>query len=142
MTMHVERNLRNFEIERYNLDMPLDNYKIVEERTIDGCGYEGLIITPIKDLNYIKIVKCNWNEKKCKLQDGKDIFNYKNLIAGYSMLLRVVLPEGIPEYKLCLQRCDYMKGELYIGENGKNGILDESLKMKHTFKSRVYYFVR
>jgi hypothetical protein len=142
LTMHVERNIRNIRVESYYKDMPFDNYDIVDEEMIDECDYEGIIITPLSDLNYIRIVKCIWNEKKGKLIEGKVIYEYKNLITDYSLLVKIALPCGMPTYKLYFQRCDYMKGEMYIAENGKNGILSEGLKMKHTIKSRIYYIVR
>ena len=58
------------------------------------------------------------------------------------MRIDTIISCGIPQYSLEFERNDYMKGYMYLQYNGKNGVEEEMLKFKHTFKSIIYYLFR
>ena len=40
------------------------------------------------------------------------------------------------------ERADYIRGTLILQSNGKNGVQEEMIKLKHTWKSIIYYIFR
>ena len=75
------------------------------------------------------------------MKRGNIVTEHKDLRSGFAIKLNVALPCGMPLYIVEYQREDYMIGRFVLAENGRTGLLDECLGIKHTFRSIIYYFV-
>ena len=90
----------------------------------------------------MKIYECRYNEKTNRLEKVNKIYNSERIYNDHALRIDTTITCGIPNYILEFERCDYMNGELILQENGKNGIEEELLIFKHTFRSILYYLFR
>lgn len=144
ITIIIEKNIKYEKIERYfsEKEIPKD-LKIIDDFKCDEFSNDILIIIPTtKSYNWVKIYECNYNEEKNILKKTKKIYNSERIYNDHALRINTIITCGIPNYILEFERCDYMKGELILQENGKNGIEEELLVFKHTFKSILYYLFR
>lgn len=144
ITIIIEKNIKYERIERYGSEneIPRD-LKIIDDFKCNEISQDILIIIPTtKSYNWVKIYECNYNEKKNRLVKTKKIYNSERIYNDHALRIDTIITCGIPNYILEFERCDYMKGELILQENGKNGIEEELLVFKHTLKSILYYLFR
>lgn len=123
----------------YNLDKVNQELKIVEEFDVGANNTENLIISSKDPINWIKIYECDWHDSKNSIIKGNLVEEYGFLKAGHTIQINTYLPCGMPAYLVEFERYDYLLGSFCISENSKNGVLDEFIKMTHTFKSYMYY---
>ena len=122
-------------------EMPKD-IKIVDEYR---CKYynEILIITPYeKSYNWLAIYECEYNKKTNKLEKVKELEKFEKIINNTSIRVDATITCGIPLYMIEFERADYIRGTLILQSNGKNGVQEEMIKLKHTWKSIIYYIFR
>lgn len=144
ITIIVEKNNKYENVEIYydEEDIPAD-LKIVDEFECDKDSGEIVIITPTtKQYNWLKIYKAEYDEKKNDMKKTEMIYENKKILNGHSIKISATIPDTMPWYIIEFERSDYMKGELPLHMNGKNGIEDEMLEFKHTFRSVLYYLCR
>ena len=144
ITIMIEKNIKYENIERFfsEADIPSE-LKIIDEFKCDENSNDIIIIMPTtKSYNWVKIYECNYNEKNNRLVKTKKIYNSERIYNDHALRIDTIITCGIPNYILEFERCDYMKGELILQENGKNGIEEELLVFKHTLKSILYYLFR
>lgn len=114
------------------------NYKIIENVNVSEINDEKIYITPTKPLRYLKIYEFGVN----KFKKGKVVYEKGFIRNGHTICLNTHLNEGIPSYVVEYQRFDFVLVEFTLAENGKNGLLEDNLSIKHTFKSFIYYLVK
>lgn len=114
-------------------------YKIIEEYNLDEDCNEYMIITPReKSYNWFKIYEYDdeSNKKNC-------IYNRNGFLnSGHSIKIKAKIAECIPKYIIKFERSDYIVGEMELSHNGKNGVQEELIKCKHTWKSILYYILK
>lgn len=118
------------------------NLRVVEEYNVGENNSEQLFIYSSNSLNWIKVYECSYDDNKKIFVKNKLIIKHGYLRNGFSIKINTYLPCGLPSYILEYQRFDFIIGSLLLSENGKNGIVDEGLSIKHTFKSLLYYLVK
>lgn len=118
------------------------NLRVVEEYNVGENNSEQLFIYSSNPLNWIKVYECSYDDNKKIFVKNKLIIKHGYLRNGFSIKINTYLPCGLPSYILEYQRFDFIIGSLLLSENGKNGIVDEGLSIKHTFKSLLYYLVK
>lgn len=122
-------------------ELPKD-IKIVDEYKCKYCD-DILIITPYeKSYNWLTINECEYNEKSNKLEKTKQLEKFEKIINNTSIRIDATITCGIPLYIIEFERADYIKGVLILQSNGKNGVQEEMVKIKHTWKSVIYYLFR
>lgn len=144
ITIIIEKNIKYERIERYfkEEEIPKD-LKIIDDYKCDEFSQDILIIIPTtKSYNWVKIYECRYNEKTNRLEKVNKIYNSERIYNDHALRIDTTITCGIPNYILEFERCDYMNGELILQENGKNGIEEELLIFKHTFRSILYYLFR
>lgn len=114
------------------------NYKITEVLELGELTNETIYITPSQPLRYLKIYNFDIN----KFSKGKLIANIGPVNNGHTIQINTYLTEGIPNFVIEYQRFDFVLGKLDLVENGKNGVLSENLRNKHTLRSFFYYLVK
>lgn len=122
-------------------DIP-NNFKIIDEYR---CKFreEILIITPHeKSYNWLTIYECKYNEKTNKLEKIKELEKFERIMNDTSIRIDTILTCGIPLYIIEFERSDYIKGNLVLQSNGKNGVQEEMVDLHHTWKSVIYYLFR
>lgn len=94
---------------------------------------------PILWLNVIPI-KYNDDFEDITKKKDKPIVTHRNLIKrNESICLRIDICDGLPVYKVCFQRFDYIIVSFDIEYNGRNGgVSPTNYKMNHTCKSILY----
>lgn len=118
------------------------DFKVVEEYDIGDNNTEKIYLKSSETLRWIKVYESEYNEKNNKFNKGRLLLNHNLLKRGFAVKLNTYLPCGIPSYIIEYQRYDFIIGELVLAENGKNGILEEQVSIKHTIKSILYYLVK
>ena len=144
ITIIIEKNIKYERIERYFTEdeIPKD-LKIIDDYKCDEFSQDILIIIPTtKSYNWVKIYECRYNEKTNRLEKVNKIYNSERIYNDHALRIDTTITCGIPNYILEFERCDYMNGELILQENGKNGVEEELLIFKHTFRSILYYLFR
>lgn len=116
-----------------------NSFQIVDEYYIGESNSEKIIVSSEVPLNWIKIYEYKYDKKKGKFYKGKMIESHGFLRAGHAIQINTYLPCGMPSYMLEFERYDYLVGRFHFAENGKNGILEECVKISHTFRSYLYY---
>lgn len=118
------------------------DFKVVEEYDIGENNTEKIYLQSSETLRWIKIYECEYDDKNNKFNKGRLVLNHELLRSGFAIKLNTYLPCGMSSYILEYQRYDFIIGKLELAENGKNGILEEQVSIKHTIKSILYYLVR
>ena len=144
ITIAIEKNIKYESVYVYfNENQIPKNIKIIDEYKCSDDSKEILIITPTtKSYNNVKIYECEYNEKNNKLEKTKKLCDIGRIYNDNSIRIDTILSCGITRYIIEFERCDYMKVKLISVYNGKNGIQEELLEFKHTFKSIIYYLFR
>lgn len=118
------------------------DFKVVEEYDIGENNTEKIYLQSSETLRWIKIYEYEYDDKNNKFNKGRLVLNHELLRSGFVIKLNTYLPCGMPSYIVEYQRYDFIIGKLELAENGKNGILEEQVSIKHTIKSILYYLVR
>ena len=118
------------------------DFKVVEEYDIGEKKKKKIYLQSSEAIRWIKIYECEYDDKKNKFTKGRLVLNHELLRSGFAIKLNTYLPCGMPSYIVEYQRYDFIIGKLELVENGKNGILEEQVSIKHTIKSILYYLVR
>lgn len=139
-------------IEKKMIYEKVDIYANEEEipkdiKIVEGyrCKHDGeiLIITPYeKSYNWLAIYECKYNEKTNKLEKIKELEKFQNIINNTSVRIDAIFTCGIPLYMIEFERADGIRGTLILQSNGKNGVQEEMVRIKHTWKSVIYYLFR
>lgn len=140
----IEKNMKFEIIDVYcnEKDIPKE-IKIVEDFKCSDDSNDIMIVTPqTKSYNWVAIYECKYDEEKNKLIKTKQLYKTERIYNDTSLRIDTIISCGIPQYSLEFERNDYMKGYMYLQYNGKNGVEEEMLKFKHTFKSIIYYLFR
>ncbi len=128
------------------VDLHYDNnqkgYQIIHEYDLGESNDEQVYLYSTDTLKWIKIYEYIYDEKKSMSIKGKLVLEHKYLRNGFAIKINTRLPCGSPNYVIEYQRRDFIIGKLELAENGKNGLLDQGLSVKHTFKSILYYLVK
>jgi len=119
-------------------DIQKGNYEIVERLDIGESNNEVIYITPSQPLRYLNIYKFDPNEFK----KGELVNTIGPVANGHTIQINTYLNCGMPSFSIEFQRFDFVKGILFLAENGKTGILSQNLVLKYTFKSYLYYLVK
>ncbi len=72
----------------------------------------------------------------------KELEKFEKIINNTSIRVDTTITCGIPLYMIEFERADYIRGTLILQSNGKNGVQEEMIKLKHTWKSIIYYIFR
>lgn len=118
------------------------NLRVVEEYNLGDNNSEEVYLSSSEVIRWIKVYEYRYNEEKCIYEKGDLLIRHELLKNGLAIKFNTYLPCGIPKYLLEYQRFDFILGEILLAENGKNGILEEQLSIKHTIKSIIYYLVK
>lgn len=115
----------------------LSGFNVVEEFELGENTSEAIYLTSTEPIRDIKFYRYDYQRDK----NSELLQQYGPLKNGQAIKINTYLTCGIPNYVIEYQRFDYVKGRLALGENGKNGKVAESLEIKHTFRSIVYFLV-
>lgn len=131
-------------LETFNLfyDDEETNFNVVEQYDIGENNTEKIYLQSSETLRWIKIYEYEYDANSNKFNKGRIVVNHELLRSGFAIKLNTYLPCGMPSYIVEYQRYDFIIGKLELAENGKNGILEEQVSIKHTIKSILYYLVR
>lgn len=124
-----------------NNNTPSD-LRIEDEYNIGENNSESIYICPSEPLRWINIYEVHYDSEKRIFIKDKLLAKHGYLRNGYAIKINTYLPCGIPKYMVEYQRYDFIIGSLSLSENGKNGIIDQGLSIKHTFKSLLYYLIK
>lgn len=143
MSLIIEKKMVFERVDTYfrEEDIP-HNLKIVDEYRCE-CADEILIITPHeKSYKWLAIYECKFNEKTNKLEKGKELERFKNILNDTSVRIDTIISCGIPSYMIEFERTDFTRGILALYCNNKNGVQEELIESHHTWKSVIYYLFR
>ena len=119
-----------------------EHFKIIESFDIGLNTEEKIYLTAKHTLVNVKVYECKL-KKNGKLKKAKTYVNCGDLRNGFTFQFNTYLVEGVPRFLLEYQsNDDYTKGQLLFIENGRNGIIEQNIHKKHTFKSVIYYFCK
>lgn len=143
ISLIIEKKMIYEKVDLYvNEDELPKDIKIVDEYECEYCD-NILIITPYeKSYNWLTINECKYDEKNNKLVKTKQLEKFEKIINNTSIRIDATITCGIPLYIIEFERADYIKGILILQSNGKNGVQEEMVKIKHTWKSVIYYLFR
>lgn len=115
-------------------------FNVIEEYNLGELNSEFVYLSSTEPLRWVKFYEYNFNGDK-KNNKGKLLEEHRILKNGQALKINTYLTCGIPNYLIEYQRFDYIKGELILSENGKNGNIGQNVMIKHTFKSVLYYLI-
>ncbi|MFD3261368.1 hypothetical protein ACE3MQ_22495 [Paenibacillus lentus] len=116
----------------------IEGLKVVNEYDLGANNSETIYLYSSEPLRWIKIYEYDYENS----ENGTLVIQHDLLKDGYAIKINTYLPCGVPNYILEYQRFDYIQGQMLIGENGKNGVLEEHLSTKYTLRSYFYYLVK
>lgn len=122
-------------------DEPSD-LRVVDEYNLGVNNSEQVYIVSSEAIWWIKIYESVFDEKLNTCIKRNLILEHGLLKNGLAIKLNTFLPCTLPRYIIEYQRFDYIIGELPLSSNGRNGVYEEQLHIKHTFKSMLYYLVK
>jgi len=92
-------------------------------------------IQPNIDIKKIEVFSLKFDEK---LIEDELLYTKNNLINNYSLLIKTIVPETIPNLKVKWETSKGELGEYTFNNNGYNGNVDiSSYKYKLTFKRKI-----
>lgn len=113
-------------------------FNVVDTYNLGDLNSETIFLYSTEPLRWVKFYEYDFNnEKNFK---GKLVKEHKILKNGEVLQINTYLNDGIPNYLVEYERFDYIKGEIILAENGKNGNSAQPDK-KHNFKSYLYYLI-
>lgn len=134
------RNSEKIDIIITNNAEKLQEYKIVETIVPDTdkcCEY--LIITLInQSYNWVKLYKYDLNSRHTI---GKPVATLKDIRINQSIAVNTIVTCAAPNYIIKFRREDNMIGEIPLCYNGKNGVQEQLVNMRHNFLSIIYYIL-
>lgn len=116
-----------------------DRFNVIDEYNLGGLNSEFVYLSSTEPLRWVKFYEYNFNDENN--YKGKLLEEHKILKNGHALKINTYLTCGIPNYLIEYQRFDYIKGELILAEDGKNGNAGQNVMIKHTFKSILYYLI-
>lgn len=135
--MHVDYSITPDGGEESEVDL----YLLDDENSDAG---EYVIMTPEVDLNKVEAyeVKCDFDDNgEIKFKQEKLLDKCELKRANTPILIKCIVPEGIPSTEIVYERFDGIKGQFFIGYEGKGekGVATDSFRYKRTLKSILYY---
>lgn len=118
------------------------NLRVVEEYDLGDNNSEEIYLSSSEVICWIKVYEYRYNEDKGIHEKGNLLKKYGLLKNGFAIKFNTYLPCGMPRYLVEYQRFDFILGEIVLSENGRSGILEEQISIKHTIKSIIYYLVK
>lgn len=118
------------------------NVRVVAEYNVGGNNNEVVYLFSSQTLRWIKIFEYQWDEKKEVFKKGNLVVHHKYLKNNFAIQINTYLPCSIPAYIVEYERYDFIRGRLDLVANGKNGVMEEGIKLKHNKKSMLYYLVK
>lgn len=76
------------------------------------------------DLKNVTFYELEYDEREDKLVEKKKLKEFKSLKNGYGIIVKIILPEGIPNFKIMWKSSYGLKGEYVFQYNGFNGNSD------------------
>ena len=116
--------------------------RVVEEYNLGDINSEEVYLYSSEVIRWIKVYEYIYNEEKGICEKGDLLIKHELLKHGFAIRFNTYLPCSMPKYLVEYQRFDFMLGEIELCENGKTGILEEHISIKHTIKSIIYYLVK
>lgn len=124
----------------------LDSDEIPESKkvaaTYDLGDGESIVITSTRGVNSVKCYAYQHNTQKRRHKSKNLVFEHGFLNVGQSIEIKTYLAECVPEYYLEYVTCDYLKGFFPIQCDIATCNLQKHIKLKHTWKSFLYYLVK
>ncbi|KEK22848.1 hypothetical protein [Bacillus gaemokensis] len=116
----------------------IEKYRIIDTLELGDNLEESIYFVSSEPIRKIKFYEYDFEKDK----NGKLVNEYGVLKNGEALKIETFLPCGIPNYNVEYERFDYVKGNIVLGENGKDGSLSRNLSINHTWKSYFYYLVK
>lgn len=122
-------------------DFNRQNYNIIEDFILEEAGYNSIILTSKQGIYSLSIFEINYDENLNRIGrtrvGGIDFVNI-----GCSVNIQLTIPELITTHEMEYYTHDFKKVTVELWSNLKNGVITESAKPKHTFKSWCYYLFK
>lgn len=138
---HYDNYIDNVRIKKINPDnleeLNSEFHYIYEyEHIINEAHTDLFLIYPKNvDIKKIEVFSLKFDEK---LIEDELLYTKNNLINNYSLLIKTIVPETIPNLKVKWETSKGELGEYTFNNNGYNGIVDiSSYKYKLTFKRKI-----
>ena len=140
ITITIEKNIRLESIDTFEFEEQIPkNIKIVDEFRENENYKEILILTPkVNYYNWIKVYSCKYDEKTNRIKKGKELYKTGIINNNTSFRFDTIISHGIPRYIIEFERNNFIKGDIEVVYNGKNGVQEELIKYHHSVKSIIY----
>lgn len=94
------------------------------------------------DLKNVIFYELEYDERCNKLFEKKKLKEFKSLKNNYGILVKAIVPEGIPNLKISWRSSYGLRGEYIFRYNGFNGNVDLSnYKYNYTFIAKLRVFL-
>ncbi|WP_432291561.1 hypothetical protein [Clostridium baratii] len=120
------------------------NIKIIEGISESNIyNIDDLLISSEKNLINIKIYRVEWNPNngKFKKVGNEALKEIKCLLKGEGLVLRLNIPEGIPNTLIEWEAEDFTKARYIPSFNGLIGNSRDEIEYKKTIKTFFYYMI-
>lgn len=150
ITVRMEKNMFYDEIVFTSSDC-IENkrYDIIDEISTENLNNESseyetiVIITSRQGIRNLKIEKMFYDDELNEIKSKREtVGECKFLNIGQSFAIRTFIPELIPRYRIEYETQDFRKVSFELLDNFKSGIISETVVVKHTLKSIIYYLFR
>ncbi len=150
ITVRMEKKMFYDEIiftsaERFNYN----KFNIIDEISTENAGNESsyhetlVVVTSRRGIRNFKVQKMFYDDDLNEIRSKREtVGECKFLNIGQSYAIRTVIPELIPKYRIEYETQDFRKVSFEICDNLKSGVISETVVVKHTFKSGIYYLFR
>ena len=129
------------ELREESTDFDRKKYNIIEDFILEKDSYNSVILTSVQGIYSLSIYKINYDENINRI--GRTKINGIDFVnVGCSINIQLTIPELITTYEIEYYTHDFKKVTVELWTNLKNGVITESAKPKHTFKSLCYYLFR
>lgn len=126
-----------FEIENLT-DNELDEVDIFID--LGQSGDEVFSISSPNGIRRISIYDVKYNDKTNQFEKKRCLETIEDVNVDEKVYIRTLIPEGIANKYVEVEKCDYVKIGFALGTSGKNGNLVKiDYKCKMTIRSWIYY---
>ena len=133
---------RNLLYEKFQMENMSNDEVEKVDKLIDLSGDNGEIfsVSSPNGIRKISLYKCKYIEETNCLEKEQLVSEFSNVNINEKVYVRGVIPEGVPNTYVELEKTDYVKIGFAVATSGKNGeFVKVDYKCKMTLKSWIYY---
>ena len=142
ITIFRTKALYSDEVNIETVGLTQNHYDIVDSIELEENPYNSFILTSRQGIYRVKVYKLKYDKGLNYIGKKENVYEYPFLNIGQSLEFRLTIPDVLTKYELEYIASDFRKVSVRLIENAKNGVVSQSARVRHTFKSVLYYMFK